>query len=86
MRVVSRLVKMDFQIGAMERKENQLLITSHPSQSMKTKVYMDPADAVDLIKSALNWSVISFALTLPFLYAKHKRENKNGTEKAKGAA
>ena len=80
MRVVSRLVKMDFQIGAMERKEDQLLITSHPSQSMKTKVYMDPQDAVDLIKSALNWQVISFALTLPFLYAKAKRENKNGAK------
>jgi hypothetical protein len=80
MRVVSRLVKMDFQIGTMEGKEGQLLITSHPSQPMKTKVYLDPEDAVDLIKSALNWSVISFALTLPFLYAKSKRENKNGAK------
>jgi hypothetical protein len=80
MRVVSRLVKMDFQIGTMEGKEGQLLITSHPSQPMITKVYLDPEDAVDLIKSALNWSVISFALTLPFLYAKSKRENKNGTK------
>jgi hypothetical protein len=77
MRVVSRLVNMDFQIGRMERKDDQILITSHPSQPMKTKVYMDPEDAVDLIKSALNWSVISFALSLPFLYAKSKRENKN---------
>jgi hypothetical protein len=71
---------MDFQIGTMERREDQLLITSHPSQPMKTKVYLDPEDAVDLIKSALNWSVISFALTLPFLYAKSKRENKNGAK------
>lgn len=85
MKVLSRLVKMDFKIGSMERKDDQLLITSHPSQPMKTKVYMTPEDAVDLVKSALNWSVISFVFALPFLYAKHKRENKNGAEKAKGA-
>ena len=76
MRVVSRLVKMDFKIGTMERKDDQLMITSHPSQPMKTKVYMSAEDAVEMFKSGLNWQVISFVLSLPFLYAKSKKENK----------
>jgi len=76
MKVVSRLVKMDFKIGTMERKDDQLMITSHPSQPMKTKVYMSAEDAFGMIGSAFNWSVISFVLALPFLYFKSKQVNK----------
>lgn len=68
MKVVSKLVKMDFKIGAMTRKDDQILITSHPSQPMQTKVYMEPEDVVGLLKAALNWPVISYAFALPFLY------------------
>jgi hypothetical protein len=60
----------------MERKDDQLMITSHSSQPMKTKVYMSAEDAVEMIKSGLNWPVISFVLALPFLYARSKKENK----------
>jgi hypothetical protein len=72
---------MDFKIGTMERKDDQLMITSHPSQPMKTKVYMSAEDAVEMIKSGLNWSVISFVLALPFLYSRAKKENRNEVQK-----
>jgi len=81
MNVVSKLVKMDFKIGAMQRKDDQLLITSHPSQPMKTNVYMSAEDAVEMVKCALNWSVISFVFALPFLYVKAKKANKNKAKK-----
>lgn len=80
MKVVSRLVKMDFKIGTIERKDDQLMITSHPSQPMKTKVYMSAEDAVEMIKSSLNWPVISFVLALPVLYAKAKKEKQAGAK------
>jgi hypothetical protein len=86
MKVVSRLAKMDFKIGTMERKDDQIMITSHPSQPMKTKVYISPQDAVELLKAAFNWSVISFVLTLPFIYFKSKRQNGSDNNQRKAPA
>ena len=75
MKVVSRLVNMDFKIGTMTRKDDQLIIRSHESQPMKVKVYMSPEDITGFIRAALNWSVISYILLLPFVYLKHKMKN-----------
>ena len=75
MKVVSRLVNMDFKIGTMSRKDDQLIISSHESQPMKVKVYMSPGDITGFIRAALNWSVISYILSLPFIYVKHKMKN-----------
>jgi hypothetical protein len=75
MKVVSRLVNMDFKIGKMLRKDDQLVISSHESQPMKVKVYMSPEDITGFIRAALNWSVISYVLSLPFVYLKQKMEN-----------
>jgi hypothetical protein len=75
MKVVSRLVNMDFKIGTMSRKDDQLIISSHESQPMKVKVYMNPGDIMGFIRAALNWSVISYILLLPFSYIKHKMKN-----------
>ena len=73
MKVVSRLVNMDFKIGKMARKDDQLVISSHESQPMKVKVYMSPEDITGFIKAALNWSVISYVLSLPFIYLRQKK-------------
>jgi hypothetical protein len=74
MKVVSRLVNMDFKIGTMTRQDDQLVISSHESQPMKVKVYMSPEDISGFIRSALNWPVISYVLTLPFRFQKTKEE------------
>ena len=81
MKVVSKLVKMDFKVGKMTKKDDQLIITSHESQPMKVKVYMSPEDITGFIKVALNWSVISYILTLPFNYSRYRR--KAGREPAR---
>ena len=74
MKVVSRLVNMDFKIGKIARKEDQLVISSHESQPMKVKVYMSPEDITGLIRAALNLSVIYYVLSLPFIFIKRKTE------------
>ena len=66
---------MDFKIGTMTRKDDQLIISSHESQPMKVKVYMSPEDIGGFIRAALNWSVISYVLSLPFISLKRKMKN-----------
>lgn len=66
---------MDFKIGKMLRKDDQLVISSHESQHMKVKVYMSPEDIVGFVRAALNWSVISYVLSLPFVYLRQKMKS-----------
>ncbi len=66
---------MDFKIGKIAQKDDQLVISSHESQPMKVKVYMSPEDITGFIRAALNWSVISYVLTLPFVSLKQKTKN-----------
>ena len=74
MKVVSRLVNMDFRIGKISRKEDELVIISHESQPMKVKVSMSPEDITGLIRAAFNLSVIYYVLSLPFIFIKRKTE------------
>jgi hypothetical protein len=73
MQVFTKFVNMDFVIGSMHRDGNDLVIKSDTTKSMPAEVVMTPADAVGMIKAALNWSVIWFVLALPYLYFKAKR-------------
>jgi hypothetical protein len=66
MKVVSRLVNMDFKVGTMTRDDDQLIISSHESQPMKVKVYMNPEDISGFIRAAFNWQIISYILSMPF--------------------
>lgn len=67
MKVVSKLVKMDFAVGTIERKDQYLIITSDPDRStIETKVRLEPEDVWDMLKAGMNWPVISYVLTLPF--------------------
>ena len=75
MKVVSKLVKMDFAVGKIERKDQYIIISSDPDRStIETKVRLSPEDAWDMIKAGLNWSVISYVLALPFLVWKAKKD------------
>ncbi len=69
MKVASKLVKMDFAVGKIERKDNYLIIHSDPEKStIPTKVRLDAIDVWTMIRASLNWPVIKFVLTLPLLY------------------
>ncbi|NOZ73711.1 MAG: hypothetical protein GXP38_17770 [Chloroflexi bacterium] len=79
MKVASKLVKMDFVIGKIERKDQYLIIYSHPDSTIPAKVRMDAVDVWMLLRAMLNWQVIVYLLSLPVLYrrAKHQaREEK----------
>lgn len=73
MKVASKLVKMDFVVGSIERKDEYLIIHSHPDSTMPAKVRMDAEDVWAFIKAGLNWPVIRYVLALPFLYRKAKK-------------
>ena len=80
MKVYTKLVNLDFVLGSMQRDGDVLLMKSDTTKSMPAEVEMSAQDAVDLVRVALNWSVISFVLQLPFLYYKQQRAEKNESE------
>jgi hypothetical protein len=76
MKVASKLVKMDFVIGDIERKDDYLIIISNDERStMPAKVRMDAEDVWLFVKAMLKWSVIKYVFALPFLYRKAKKAN-----------
>ncbi len=84
MKVYTKLVRLDFVLGSMQREGDVLLIKSDPTKSMPVEVEMSAQDAVGMIKAALNPSVISFVLLLPYLYFKQKRAREGGREQSVG--
>lgn len=78
MKVASKLVKMDFVIGKIERKDQYLIIYSHPDSTMPAKVRMDAIDVWSFARAMLNWPTIKYLLSLPVLYRRAKRQAQVG--------
>ena len=77
MRVRSKLADVEFQFGDIERKGNQLVIASHPDQTMKSKVYVSPADVVAFLGRLLRSpSGLLFVLGLPVFYFRARGDKK----------
>jgi len=74
MKVASKLIKMDFIIGKIKRKDQYLIIYSHPDSTMPAKVRMDAIDVWLFIRSMLNWPAIAYILSLPILYRRAKQQ------------
>ena len=74
MRVRSKLADVEFRFGAVERKGNELVISSHPDQAMKSRVYVSPADVLSmlgrLLASPQAWV---FMLGLPYFWWKDRK-------------
>lgn len=78
MKVKSKLANVDFQFGDIERKGNQLVISSHPSQTMKSKVYVSPADVVAFLgRLVRSPSALLFVLGLPVFYFRARGDKKS---------
>ncbi len=74
MKVASKLVKMDFAVGKIERKDQYLIIHSDPDKStVPTKVRMDAEDVWTMVRAGINWPVIKFMFALPVLYREAKQ-------------
>jgi hypothetical protein len=74
MRVRSKLADVEFRFGSIERKDNELIINSHPDQAMKSRVYVSPADVLialgKMITSPAAWG---FFLALPYFYWRSRK-------------
>ena len=69
MKVVSKLVELDFDVHRIESSKNGIVVMNDPTVSMGTKVYITPADAMTiagaLLRSGAAWR---FMLTFPFMH------------------
>jgi hypothetical protein len=82
MNVKSKLANVEFQVGDVERKGNLLVISSHPSQTMKSKVYVSPLDVVSLLGRVLKSpSALLFVIGLPVFYFRARAEQKAGSRR-----
>ena len=82
MKVKSKLADVDFQFGHFEYKKDHLIIHSHPSQTMQSKVYISPDDVLSALGKALaNPMVWLYVLAFPFFLVRYRRR-----KRAKAAA
>ena len=74
MKVKSKLADIDFEFGRFEYKMDHLIIHSHESQSMQSKVYISPNDVVTALGKALaNPMVWVYLLGFPFFLIRYRR-------------
>jgi hypothetical protein len=77
MKVRSKLADVDFQFGHFEYKKDHLIIHSHPSQAMQSKVYVSPDDVLAAFTRALaNPMVWVYLLAFPFFLIRYRRRHR----------
>ena len=75
MKVKSKLADVDFQFGAIERKDNMLVISNDPSQSMRSRVYVTPDDVLRFVGKLLRSpSALLFILAFPIFYWRARKD------------
>jgi hypothetical protein len=76
MRVRSKLADVEFLVGSIERKGNDLVVNSDPDQPLKSRIYISPADALTLfgklISSPAAWV---FLFGFPFFYMRSRKRS-----------
>ena len=76
MKVKSKLADIDFEFGRFEYKKDHLIVHSHESQSMQSKVYISPNDILSALGKALsNPMVWVYALFFPFFLIRYRRRH-----------
>lgn len=75
MKVKSKLADVDFSFGAVERKDNTLVISSDPAQKMQSKVYVTPDDVLRFLGKLLTSpSGLLFVIAFPIFYFRARAE------------
>jgi len=65
---------VEFLVGSIERKGNDLVINSHPSQPLKSRIYISPDDALTVLwKLIVSPAVWVFLLGFPFFYVRSRK-------------
>jgi hypothetical protein len=69
-KVVSKLVDLDFQVHRIEKYRNGgIVVLNDPEKSMATKVHISPEDAMTIAKAIFSSrAALVFVLTFPFQY------------------
>ena len=74
MRVVSELADIEFQVGAISRSGDALVIDSAPGSSLASRIQIEPREALATLKrlaaSAAAWG---FLLRLPLAFFRERR-------------
>ncbi len=81
MRVRSKLADVEFRVGRIERKGHTLVISSHPAQSMRSKVYVTPDDVLSFLGQLLRSpGGLLFVIGLPWFWYRARRERMQGSK------
>jgi len=76
MKVKSKLADIDFEFGRFEYKKDHLIVHSHESQPMQSKVYVSPNDILSALGKALsNPMVWVYILFFPFFLIRYRRRH-----------
>ncbi len=76
MKVKSKLADIDFEFGRFEYKKDHLIVHSHESQSMQSKVYISPNDVLSAAGKALaNPMVWVYLVFFPFFLVRYRRRH-----------
>ena len=76
MKVKSKLADIDFEFGSFEYKKDHLIVHSHASQAMQSKVYISPDDLVSALGKALvNPLVWIYLICFPFFLIRYRHRH-----------
>jgi len=76
MKVKSKLADIDFEFGRFQYKKDHLIVHSHESQSMQSKVYISPNDVLSALGKALaNPMVWIYIVGFPFFLIRYRRRH-----------
>ena len=76
MKVKSKLADIDFEFGRFEYKKDHLIVHSHKSQAMQSKVYISPDDVLSgLAKALANPMVWVYLIGFPFFIFRYRRRH-----------
>ncbi len=73
MKVVSKLVELDFEVNKIQSSKDGIVILNDPEKAMATKVHITPEDAMTIARVVLgSGAAWRFVLTFPFLFVYRK--------------
>ena len=73
MRVVSELADIEFQVGAISRSGDALVIDSAPGSSLASRIQIGPREALATLKRLAASAAWGFLLRLPFALFRERR-------------
>jgi hypothetical protein len=73
MKVKSKLADIDFEFGRFQYKKDHLIVHSHESQAMQSKVYVSPNDILSALgKVLINPMVWVYLIFFPFFLVRYR--------------